>query len=106
MFFMSVVQIDTKKCFYCPQKDVSLVPKELLFLADQTFLRTSTLMLVRVQFATFVLALHAPVCSSIGVLQAHCHQPPKLVDSGLQVPLFVSGAATSLLVHSAFFPST
>ena len=39
MFFMSVVQIDTMKCFYCPQKDVSLVPWDSLSPADQKFLQ-------------------------------------------------------------------
>ena len=34
-----VVQIGTMKCFYCPQKDVSLVPWDSLSSADQTFLR-------------------------------------------------------------------
>ena len=33
-----VVQIGTVKCFYCPQKDVSLVPWDSLPSADQTFL--------------------------------------------------------------------
>ena len=33
------VQIGTMKCFYCPQKDVSLVPWDSLSSADQTFLR-------------------------------------------------------------------
>ena len=30
VFFMAVVQIDTMKRFYCPQKDVSLVPWDSL----------------------------------------------------------------------------
>ena len=34
-----VVQIGTMKCFYCPQKDVSLVPWDSLSSADQAFLR-------------------------------------------------------------------
>ena len=34
-----VVHIGTMKCFYCPQKDVSLVPWDSLSSADQTFLR-------------------------------------------------------------------
>ena len=38
MWFMFVVQIDTMKCFYCPQKDTSLVPRDSLSPADQTFL--------------------------------------------------------------------
>ena len=34
-----VVQIGTMKCFYCPQKDVSLVPWDSLSPTNQTFLR-------------------------------------------------------------------
>ena len=34
-----VILICTLKCFYCPQKDVSLVPWDSLSSADQTFLR-------------------------------------------------------------------
>ena len=34
-----VVQIGTMKCVYCPQKDMSLVPWDLLSSADQAFLR-------------------------------------------------------------------
>ena len=34
-----VVPIGTMKYFYCPQKDVSLVPWDSLYSADQTFLR-------------------------------------------------------------------
>ena len=45
------------------------------------FCGTSTLMVVRGQFATCVFALHAPVCSSVISSSA-----PKSVDSGLQVP--------------------
>ena len=65
---MSGVQIDTMKCFYFPQKDVSLVPWDSLSPLIKIFCGTSTLMLVRVQFAISVFALHAPVRSSIGVL--------------------------------------
>ena len=73
MFVMSVVQIDTMKCFYCPQNDVlGFVVPPLIKL----FCRTSTLMLVRGQFATSVFTLHAAVRSSISVLQAPRHQPP------------------------------
>ena len=39
MFAMFVAQIGTMKCFYCPQKDVSLVSWDFLSPADQTFLR-------------------------------------------------------------------
>ena len=40
------------------------------------FCATSTLMLVRGQFATYVFALHAPVRTSAAILQAPHHQPP------------------------------
>ena len=39
LFAMLVAQIGTMKCFYCPQKDVSLVPWNLLSPPDQTFLQ-------------------------------------------------------------------
>ena len=35
---MFIVQIDTMKCFYCPQKGPSVVPWDSLSPADQTFL--------------------------------------------------------------------
>ena len=73
---MLVVQIGTMKCFYCPQT------KRLWSLGIHCppmikfFCRTSTLILVRGQFATCVFTLHAPVRSSAALLQApHC-QPP------------------------------
>ena len=34
-----VVQIGTMKCFYCPQKDASLVPWDSVSRTDQNFLR-------------------------------------------------------------------
>ena len=37
--FTLVVQIGTMQCFYCPQKDVSLVPWDSLSSADQALLR-------------------------------------------------------------------
>ena len=50
-----VVQIGTMKCFYCPQKDASVVHWDSLSRNDQIFLR-DTLMLVRGQFVTCVFA--------------------------------------------------
>ena len=56
-----VLQIGTMKCFYCPQKDASLVPGIHYPPVIKLFCRTSILMLVRRQFATYVFAVHAPV---------------------------------------------
>ena len=67
------------------------------------FCRTSTLTLVREQFAICVFALHALARSSAAGFQAPHHEPPQSVDSGLQVPsapLVVCGAATSLATES------
>ena len=36
---MFLVQMDTMKCYYCPQKGASVVPWDSLLPADQTFLR-------------------------------------------------------------------
>ena len=75
-FFMGL-QIGTMKCFYCPRKrrifwspGIHCPPMIKLFCG------TSTLMLVRGQFATYVFALHAPVRSSAAILKAPHHQPP------------------------------
>ena len=77
MFFMCVVQIDTMKCFYCLKKKCLWSPGICCPPPIKFFCGTSTLcVLVRVQFATSVFALHAPVRTSIGVLQAPHHQPP------------------------------
>ena len=75
-----VVQIGTMKCFYCPQKDTSVVPWDSWSADDQMTMSpddqmTSTLMLVRGPFVTCVFALHAPVRSSAALLQAPHRQP-------------------------------
>ena len=71
-----VLQIGTMECFYCPEKDAPLFPWIHCPPLIKLFCGTSTLMLVRGQFATCVFALHAPVRSSPAVLTAPHHQPP------------------------------
>ena len=74
--YILVVQIGTMKCFYRPQRDASLVlwdsppPPPIKF-----FRRTSTLMLVKGQFATWVSFLHTQCGLSATMLQAPYHQP-------------------------------
>ena len=74
------------KCFYCPQKDASLVPWDSLSPTDQTFLRDK-----------YPGAGHAAVCAlCVGSARpsaffSRCSSStslsaPKSVDSGLQVP--------------------
>ena len=70
-----VVQIGTMKCFYCPQKDASVVPWDSLSPDDPIFLRDKYPDAGRGHFVTCVFALHAPVRSS-ALLQAPHHQPP------------------------------
>ena len=58
---MFIVQIDTTQCFYCPQKGPSVVLLDPLSPLIRMSFGTSTLSLVRVRFASYVFALHAPV---------------------------------------------
>ena len=96
-----VVQIGTMKCFYCPQKDASVVLWDSLSPDDQIFLRDAG-------------AGQGAVCDLCGrsarpsaFFSRHSSSTsssaPQSVDSGLQVPsgpLVVSGAATSLATES------
>ena len=61
---------DTMKCFYRPQKDMPLFLWHLVPPANQNFL-TSTVMLVKVQFVTFALVVHAPLRSSLDGHKEH-----------------------------------
>jgi hypothetical protein len=98
-----VVQIGTMKCFYCPQKDASVVLWDSLSPNNQIFLQDK-----------YPDAGQGAVCD-LCVRSARpsaffsCHSSstslsvPQSVDSGLQVPLgplVVSGAATSLATES------
>ena len=98
-----VVQIGTMKCFYCPQKDASVVIWDSLSPNNQIFLQDK-----------YPDAGQGAVCD-LCVRSARpsaffsCHSSstslsvPQSVDSGLQVPLgplVVSGAATSLATES------
>ena len=69
-----VVQIGTMKCFYCTQKDTSVVLWDSLSPDDQIFLRDKYPDAAQGQFVTCVFALHAPVRSSAAILP-DC-QPP------------------------------
>ena len=98
-----VVQIGTMKCFYCPQKDVSVVLWDSLSRDDQIFLRDKYPdagqgavcdLCVRSARPRVFFSRHSSSTSS---------SAPQSVDSGLQVPSgpqVVSGAATSLATES------
>ena len=91
------------KCFYCPQKDTSVVPWDSLYPDDQTFLRDKYPdpgqgavcdLCVRSARPSAFFSRHSSSTSS---------SAPQSVDSGLQVPsgpLVVSGAATCLATES------
>ena len=94
-----VLQIGTMKCFYCPQKDASLVPWDLLSPDDQIFLRDKypdagqgavcNLCVRSVRPSAFFSRRSSSTSSSA----------PQSMDSGLQMPSasrVVSGLATSL----------
>ena len=59
---MFLVQIDTVKCFYCPQKGPSVIPWDSLSPADQTFLWDKHP--ESGEGASCVFTLHSPVRSS------------------------------------------
>ena len=82
-------KLETSLSFYIGSSDwqheVFLVPTKKTHLWSpgihcppviKIFYGTSTLMLVRGQFASYVFALHAPVRSSAAILQVPHHQPP------------------------------
>ena len=91
------------KCYYCPQKDTSVVPFDSLSPDDQLFLRDKYPdagqgavcdLCVRSARPSAFFSRHSSSTSS---------PAPQSVDSGLQVPsgpLVVSGAATSLATES------
>ena len=99
-----VVQIGTMKCFYCPQKDASVVLWDSLSPDDQIFLRDKYPdagqgavcdLCVRSARPSAFFSRHSSSTSSSSA--------PQSVDSGLQMPpgpLVVSGAATSLATES------
>ena len=76
MFAMFVAQIGTMKCFYCPQKDVSLVPSDSLSPADQTFLWDKYPDAGQGAVCDLCFALHATACSSATVLRLPHHRLP------------------------------
>ena len=91
------------KCFYCPQKDASVVLWDSLSRDDQIFLRD--------QYPDAGQGAVCDLCVRSACPSAFfsCHSSstsssaPQSVDSGLQVPsgpLVVSGAATSLATES------
>ena len=98
-----VVQIDTMKCFYCPQKDASVVLWDSLSPGDQICLRDKYPdagqgavcdLCVRSARPSVFFSRHSSSTSS---------SAPQSVDSGLQVPLrplVVSGVATALATES------
>ena len=98
-----VVQMGTMKCFYCPQKDASVVLWDSLSRDDQIFLRDKypdagqgavCELCVRSARPSVFFSRHSSSTSS---------SAPQSVDSGLQVPSgpqVVSGAATSLATES------
>ena len=92
-----VVQIGTMKCFYCPQKDVSLVPWDSLSPTGQTFLRD------KYPDAGQGVRSARPSAFFSRCSSSTSSSAPQSADSGLQMPWappVVSGAATSLATES------
>ena len=81
-----VVQIGTMKCFYCPQKDVSLVPWDLLSSADQAFLRDKYPDAGEGAVCEFCVRSARPSAFLSRRSSGSSSSGPQSVDSGLLVP--------------------
>ena len=92
VLFYSLLQIDIRRCFYCPQKVVSLVPLVLLSPTDQTLLRANYPDVGR--GAVCDLRLRSVCLSSFfsGRSSGASSSSPRSVYSGLQVPLYSCGS--------------
>ena len=92
-----VVQIGTMKCFYCPQKDASVVPWDSLSPDDQTFLRDKYPDAGQGAVCDLRVCSARPSASFGRRSSSTSSSAPQSVDSGLQLPsaLVVSGAATT-----------
>ena len=95
-----IVQIDTMKCFYCPQKDLSLVPWDLLSPADQNFLRDKYPDAGQGAVCDFCVCSACPSSFFNRHSSGASSSAAQSGDSRLQVPLVVSGAATSVATES------
>ena len=107
LLFLSilVVQIGTMKCFYCPQKDTSLVPWDSLSPDDQTFLRNKYPDAGQGAVCDLCIRSARPSPSSFFGHRSlsTSSSAPQSLDSGLQLPsapLVVSGASTPLATES------
>ena len=91
------------KCFYCPEKDASLVPCDSLSPSDQTFLRDKYPDAGQRAVCNLCVRSARPSAFFSRRSSSTSSSAPQLLDSGLQVPSapqVVSGAATSLATES------
>ena len=91
------------KCFYCPQKDTSVVPWDSLYPDDQTFLRDKYPDAGQGAVCDLCVRSARPSAFFSRRSLSTSSSAPQSVDSGLQVPsgpLVVSGAATCLATES------
>ena len=98
-----VVRIGAMKCFYCPQKDASVVPWDSLSPDDQIFLRDKYRDAGQGAVCDLCVRSARPSAFFSCGSSSTSLSAPQSVDSGLQVPsgpLVVSGAATSLVTES------
>ena len=91
------------KCFYCPEKDASLVPWDSLSPSDQTFLRCKYPDAGQGAVCNLCVRSARPSAFFSRRSSSTSSSAPQSWDSGLQVPSaprVVSGAATSLATES------
>ena len=81
-----VVQIGTMQCFYCPQKDVSLVPWDSLSSADQALLRDKYPDAGEGAVCEFCVRSARPSAFFSSRSSGSSSTGPQSVDSGLLVP--------------------
>ena len=89
-----VVQIGTMKCFYCPQKDVPLVPWDWLSSADQAFLWDKYPDAGEGAVCEFCVRSARPSAFFSRRSSGSSSSGPQSVDSGLLVPAVDSVAVS------------
>ena len=92
--FTLVVQIGTMQCFYCPQKDVSLVPWDSLSSADQALLRDKYPDAGEGAVCEFCVRSARPSAFFSRRSSGSSSSGPQSVDSGLLVPAVDSVAVS------------
>ena len=89
-----VVQIGTMQCFFCPQKDVSLVPWDSLSSADQALLRDKYPDAGEGAVCEFCVRSARPSAFFSRRSSGSSSTGPQSVDSGLLVPAVDSVAVS------------